>query len=90
MSTETSTLVNAATKKDVRKDIYRKLEQALSGYKNQYKEKRFEASLKKASRLFANGLNKSPKNKKEKVKKDKNKKEKKLAVVNATNGTLKA
>ena len=83
MSTETTSITPSKSRKDTRKEIYQKLEQALGEYKSQFKEKRFQANLKKASRLFANGLGKKTKKSGEKSKK---KKEKFKEVLSATNG----
>lgn len=84
MSTETMSPESTQRKKDARKEIYRKLEQALSEYKSQFKEKRFQANLKKASRIFASGLGKKVKKAKDKSKKKKNKVT--IDNVNAFNG----
>jgi len=40
-------------KKETRKEVFNKLSDALSDYKNKLDEKKFENNLKKASKLFA-------------------------------------
>lgn len=84
MSTETIATVEKPSKKDARRQIYQKLEQALGEYRSQMKEKRFETNLKKASRLFAAELAKNKKNK-AKEEKTRNKKAKKKKEEFATN-----
>ncbi len=74
------------SKKDLRKTISEKIETALAEYKGSFKEKRFAANVKKASRLFANDLEKGMKKKKDKNKKKKNKI--KAEILNATNGVV--
>ena len=74
------------SKKQARKLIYEKLAAALQDYKNSMKEKRFNANLKKASRLFAADLAKGLK--KNNVKAKKNKTKVKKEVLNATNGVV--
>ena len=86
MSIQTTTAASTLNKKDARKDIYKKLENALNEYRDQFREKRFEAKLKKASRLFADDLGKRIKKNKDKSKKKKNKLG--AEIVNATNGTI--
>lgn len=47
------------TKKEVRQVVYEKLSRALTEFKPNFKEKKFESNLKKASKLFASDLAKS-------------------------------
>ena len=91
MSTEMIATADVPSKKDARRLIYQKLEQALGEYRSQMKEKRFESNLKKASRLFAAELAKKKKNKvkenKAKTKKAKKKKEEFAEnILNSANG----
>jgi hypothetical protein len=85
MTNETIAAPAKTSKKETRKEIYKKLVDALQDYRNDTKEKRFEANLKKASRMFTADL------KVKKDKKEKNKKKKvkiKKEVLNATNGVV--
>ena len=78
-------------KKEARRVVYEKLALALHEYKGHFKEKRFDANLKKASRLFANDLARAIKAKKEKVKKVKTKKKSQKVnkeVLTPTNGVV--
>ena len=71
-------------KKQARRLIYEKLAAALQEYKANFKEKRFESNLKRASRIFANDLAKTIRKKKAKSKKNQSKVKKE--VLSATNG----
>ena len=73
-------------KKQVRRVVYDKIAAALEEYKGSFKEKRFEANVKKASRLFANDLAKAVK--KNKVKSKKNHAKAKKEMLTATNGVV--
>jgi len=42
-----------SSKKEIQKAVFEKLSEALAGYKADLKEKKFNAHLKKASKLFA-------------------------------------
>ena len=91
MSTEAIVITDKPSRKDTRRQIYQKLEQALGDYRSQMKDKRFENSLKKASRLFAAELAKKKKNRaKEGKAKDKKAKKKKedfaTNILNSANG----
>jgi len=61
------------TKKEIRQRIYDKMSAALEEYKANIKEKRFAASLKKAARDLASGVEKGIKKVKVKAKKAKGK-----------------
>ena len=64
------------SKKQTRETVYNKLAVALAEYKNSMKEKKFLTNLKKASKLFADEINKkSVKKTIKSVKKDRPKKE---------------
>ena len=53
MSTKEAPVAGKVSKKQVRQTVYEKLALALSEYKSELKNKRFESNLKKASKLFA-------------------------------------
>lgn len=59
--------------KEIRQRIFDKMSAALEEFKANIKEKRFEASLKKAARTLANDLEKGVKKVKDKAKKIKDK-----------------
>jgi hypothetical protein len=61
--------VEKISKKDKRKDIETKLEEALSGIKNEFSEKKFKHLLRKAGKLFSTGISTAPKPKRQKAKK---------------------
>jgi hypothetical protein len=86
MTNEIMAASTKASKKETRRVIYEKLVDALQDYRTGIKEKKFEANLKKASRMFAADLAKGKKEKKEKNKKKKVKVKKE--VINATNGVV--
>ncbi len=46
-------VVKKLTKKQARKEVFKKLSGALAEYKNRLDKKKFESNLKKASKLFA-------------------------------------
>lgn len=70
------------SKKSARQLVYDRLVVALAEFKTGIKDKRFEANLRKASRLFADDLVKASAKVKDKKKKSAKKKDK---VVEATN-----
>jgi tRNA C32,U32 (ribose-2'-O)-methylase TrmJ len=57
------------SKKDKRKSIETKLEDALSGMKNEFSEKKFRHLVKKAGKLFSTGISTAAKPKRQKPKK---------------------
>ena len=73
-------------KKKIRRQVYEKIAAALEEYKSSFKEKRFEANVKKASRLFANDLAKTTR--KNKIKSKKNQAKAKKEMLTATNGVV--
>jgi len=46
-------VVKKLTKKQAKKEVFKKLSGALAEYKNKLDKKKFESNLKKASKLFA-------------------------------------
>lgn len=46
-------VIKKLTKKQARKEVFKKLSGALAEYKNKLDKKKFESNLKKASKLFA-------------------------------------
>lgn len=70
----TETIKPLSKRKEARKQIFSKLSDALAEYKAGIKEKRFDASLKKASKLLASQLVRRNKKKKEKAPKGSKKK----------------
>ena len=77
--TTTPKLTKKLTKKQAREIVFNKLAGALDEYKEEIKEKKFKANLKKASKLFAADIAKAE-NRKEAVK-ERKKKEPKLKSV---------
>ena len=69
------------SRKEIRQRIFNKMCEALEEYKANLKEKRFTATLKKASRQLANDLEKGLKKQKAKVKKQKVKTANKVEAV---------
>jgi hypothetical protein len=84
MSISLTPVPQKLSRKQARKLIYEKLSGALAEYKNNFKEKKFENTLKKASKMFASDLSKTIGKKKEvkanKKKVKTRKKEKKQAI----------
>lgn len=72
-----------SSKKEIRDQIFEKMSSALEEYKANLKEKRFTATLKRASRQLANALDKGLKKGKTKVKKAKVKAKKLKADIKA-------
>ena len=58
--------MSKGSKKDFRKKISTKLESSLVEFQNDFKEKKFKAAVKRASKLLANDLFVKQKKKKEK------------------------
>ena len=68
MSTLITPLNKKLSKKDVRKIVYDKLENAFAEFRSNLKEKKFSNKLKKASRLFATDIAKAISKKNEAIK----------------------
>lgn len=62
-------VIKKISKKDKRKSIETKLEEALSGMKNEFSQKKFRHLLKKAGKLFSTGISTTAKPKRQKAKK---------------------
>lgn len=58
-----SSSVKPISKKEVKKELLKKLAGALAEYKGNFSEKKFDGKLKKASKLFAVDIAKSAKKK---------------------------
>jgi hypothetical protein len=71
MTETTKTLSKKSSRKEMRKRIYGKLAEALAEFKAGLKEKRFAASLKRASKILAGEISKAAGKKKTKEPKKK-------------------
>jgi hypothetical protein len=54
-------VIKKLTKKQAKKEVFKKLSGALAEYKNKLDKKKFESNLKKASKLFAVDIAKASK-----------------------------
>jgi len=76
MTNTLSAVPQKLTKKEARQMVYEKLAGALAEYKSNFKEKKFENNLKRASKLFAADLAKTIGKKEKSLEKKKAKAEK--------------
>lgn len=79
-----SARTTSISKKEARKIIFEKLSAALAEYKNNFKEKRFNSNLKKASKLFAGDILNTINKKKVKLEKPTKKKNIQVPVKEAS------